>query len=304
MRGRCVAGARSRVPPNRATRADPMHPKRPSPNPVSRSCFGGIFQHAASLFLAGFGTASPPLQVDALRVADAPWFSKAETVIGSFAGRLQAVGRVRWHRGLVDPSCVSCRVELATWRLRAVRCLASVSNNNQIPNRPDESIPDSTPEGPCRCHQRTTTAFRSGCGQARRRRSSLPPIRMEPRSTALPPRGNLWRTEVQCMTDTVFCTECRIQSTASSDCEECGLQQRNTMACCRAFSFWRVSRNTDNPGFRRSARLHHRVSSTISPDTDSLMHPSSSAKPGGVLRPATPDSVRLPHRDRPPRPPS
>ena len=128
--------------------------------------------------------------------------------------------------GMVDPSCVSCRVELATWRLRAVRCLASVSNNNQIPNRPDESIPDSTPEGPCRCHQRTTTAFRSGCGQARRRRSSLPPIRMEPRSTALPPRGNLWRTEVQCMVDTVFCTECRIQSTAWSGCEECPPQQR------------------------------------------------------------------------------
>ena len=41
----------------------------------------------------------PSSQVDALRVADAPRFSTAETVIGSFAGRLQAVGRVRWHGG-------------------------------------------------------------------------------------------------------------------------------------------------------------------------------------------------------------
>ena len=86
------------------------------------------------------GTAFP---LDAqLRVADAPCFSKAELVIGSFAGFLQVIGRLRWH-----PTRVSCRVDLALGGFAPFDVLrASVKNNNQIPNRPDESIPGSIPE--------------------------------------------------------------------------------------------------------------------------------------------------------------
>ncbi len=238
------------IPPNRATRADPMHPKRPSPNPVSRSCFGGIFQHAASLFLAGFGTASPPLQVDALRVADAPWFSKAETVIGSFAGRLQAVGRVRWHRGW---STRLAFLAESSWPLGGsapfdvLRACRTTTRSQTGQMRASLTAPLRALAAATSARQRRLgmVVAKRGGGAARYHPSAWslarPPFLLEAIYGGL--KYNVWQTQYS-----VQNAEYRVQHRVVA--RNVHLSNAHTMAaCCRAFSFWRVSRNTDNPGF-------------------------------------------------------